>query len=162
MSGLPLEFFSAINEIFKRNWGGYGGGLHPLHLRRLQNRASLKRCPKSRFRTKSQRNSYSNWCWSIKLLILSSMKPSLRIKYLPPISGLKMHVSIAGGLYSFFVPQSPAGFTLSDTCASHPCRVFCVARSSYPCHVFCIARLSRIYVVCSMLHVLCHALVLHH
>ena len=113
MSGLPLEFFSAINEIFKRNWGGYGGGLHPLHLRRLQNRASLKRCPKSRFRTKSQRNSYSNWCWSIKLLILSSMKPSLRIKYLPPISGLKMHVSIAGGLYSFFVPQSPAGFTHS-------------------------------------------------
>ena len=47
------------------------------------------------------------------------------------------------------------------TCASHPCRVFCVSRSSYPCLVFCIARLSRIYVVCSTLHVLCRTLVAH-
>ena len=59
------------------------------------------------------------------------------------------------------MPQSPAGFTLSHTCDSHPCRVFCVARSSYPCSVFCIARLSRIHVVCSMLCVLCRALVAH-
>ena len=47
------------------------------------------------------------------------------------------------------------------TYASHPCRVFCVASSSYPCPMFCIARLSRIYVVCSMLHVLCRTLVAH-
>jgi len=59
------------------------------------------------------------------------------------------------------VPQSPAGFTLSHTCDSHPCRVFCVARSSYPCPVFCIARLSRIHVVYSVLCVLCRALVAH-
>ena len=44
---------------------------------------------------------------------------------------------------------------------SHPSRVFCVARSSYPCPVFCIACLPRIYVVCSMLHVLCCAFVAH-
>ena len=59
------------------------------------------------------------------------------------------------------MPQSPAGFTLSVTCASHPCRVFCVARSSHPCPVFCITRLSHIYVVCSMLHVLCRTLIAH-
>ena len=74
------------------------------------------------------------------------------------------------------MPQSPAGFTLSVTCASHPYHVFCVVRIRIACSVS-LAR--RIRVMCSasracstyMLYVLCcmfcvarssHTCVLYH